>query len=124
MIKYFRRQETPDNAPSKFFALDFKREFDRSKKFSVSTTIEINRSISKILGQGGLVGFTKKKTVSLRRTPPIKLHLQSTGRRGGGKSEADQPPPFIVQSCPATCQRAPTAHWQVAARFPATAAAF
>jgi hypothetical protein len=33
-------------------------------------------------------------------------------------------PPPISQSCPASCPRAPEAHWQVASRFPAPAAAF
>jgi len=47
--------------PLETWALDFKREFPRFKICSVSTTIGINRTISGISSENGVVGLAEKR---------------------------------------------------------------
>jgi hypothetical protein len=49
--------------PSEIRALDFKREFDRSAKFAVPMTIEVNRSILRKLRMTGASRADREKAV-------------------------------------------------------------
>jgi hypothetical protein len=57
------KSRLPD--PSEICALEFKGEFLRFRICSVSTTIDIDRSIFQISGKRGLVSVVEKKTVSV-----------------------------------------------------------
>lgn len=75
-----------------------------------------------ISSENGVIGLAEKRPSARRqqsgprtRQRPIQLIYSQP------KQSCVQPPP-IIQSYPATCPRAPTARWRVAARFPAAAA--